>query len=213
MDEEIFKAISNNDNKYFDEFDIKKLRSINFKLFEKKSDNKWYNYIKALYYIYELSDNKNAMKYYGISANQGCANAQYKLGYLYETKYKDYEKAQYWYEFAANQGYREAQSYLGYLYENKYQNYEKAIYWYELSNSQYSLAYLYEKLNDYEKAIYWYKKYHGDMFYEVIPKDENLNKYIIDKYFELIDENKKLKNELLKHEMDIDMLEREFNSL
>lgn len=90
-------------------------------------------------------------------ANQGDADAQHNLGWLYqegEGVRQDYAKAKEWYEKAANQGYADAQYNLGQLYrkgEGVRQNDTKAFEWFEKSANQgnsyaqYSLGRMYYK--------------------------------------------------------------------
>ena len=75
-------------------------------------------------------------------AEAGDANAQTRLGVLYETGDgvpKDYGKAAHWYRLAANQGVAEAQASLGFLYDEGWgvqQDYGKAAHWYRLAANQ-----------------------------------------------------------------------------
>jgi len=109
-------------------------------------------------------------------ANQGNAEAQYKLGKLYENSKgvpQDYNKAIEWYTKAAEQGNSYAQYSLGKLYENSKgvpQDYNKAIEWYTKAAEQGSiiaqgqLGELYEKISnksanpDYFQSVEWYTK-------------------------------------------------------
>src|SRR5690606_32447760 len=171
-------------------------------------------------YLYDnhFDDYEKAKYYYELSANQENDDAQYNLGLLYEDQFKDYEKAKYYYELAANQENDDAQYNLGLLYEKHFKNYEKEKYYYELASDQgnidvkYLLYKLYCKLEDYEYVIYWINKHYDRkrLIYYII--DElSLNKYIINDYFRLKDENKVLKSELLKYEININELEYNFN--
>ena len=84
-------------------------------------------------------------------AEQGHAQAQFKLGRYYETGEglpQDVEKAMEWYTKAAEQGYAKAQSNLGRLLVLSH-NYEEAVRWFTmaadqgLAQAQYSLGLLY----------------------------------------------------------------------
>ena len=107
-------------------------------------------------------------------AEQGHAQAQFKLGRYYEIGEgvnQDYKKAIIWYTKAAEQGYGKAQNNLGSLYmqgQGIPQNYQKAVEWLSkaaeqgLTPTQYRLGCLYiqgvgmEK--NYEKAVEWFAK-------------------------------------------------------
>ena len=109
-----------------------------------------------------------------VTAEQGVAEEQYKLGIHYhygEGVEKNLKKAVYWYEKAAKKEYRAAQTSLGNCYyygEGVEKDLKKAVYWYEKAAkqkyraAQYNLGYCYyygegvEK--DLEKAVYWYKE-------------------------------------------------------
>jgi len=111
-------------------------------------------------------------------ANQGNAEAQYKLGKLYseinnQGIHIDYFKAVELYTKSANQGNAEAQYKLGKLYENGQgvpQDYNTAIEWYTKAakqgfiTAQGQLGELYEKINnksdkpDYFEAVEWFTK-------------------------------------------------------
>ena len=51
-------------------------------------------------------------------AEQGDADAQFRLGFSYQSLGNDYREAVKWYRKAAEQGYAEAQTYLGILYRD-----------------------------------------------------------------------------------------------
>jgi len=110
-------------------------------------------------------------------ADQGNANAQYKLGIIYEQDSSNYNKSKQaidLYKKSANQGNADAQYKIGELYEKGNaihkiaQDYFKAVEWYTKAanqgnaNAQYSLGNLYEQSHgvpqDYNKAIEWYTK-------------------------------------------------------
>ncbi|MDU5238502.1 MAG: tetratricopeptide repeat protein [Haemophilus parainfluenzae] len=58
---------------------------------------------------------KDEVRRYWNLAQQGDANAQYSLGYLYYQK-QDYAQAFKWYQLSADQGVAEAQAMLGVMY-------------------------------------------------------------------------------------------------
>ena len=68
-----------------------------------------------------IKDDKEAVKWYGLSAEQGDAEAQYNLGNMYfkglGTFQSKYEAVK-WYRLAAEQGYAKAQYHLGSAYLN-----------------------------------------------------------------------------------------------
>ena len=107
-------------------------------------------------------------------AEQGHAQAQFKLGRYYEIGEgvnQDYKKAIIWYTKAAEQGYGKAQNNLGCLYvqgQGIPQNYQKAVEWLSkaaeqgLTPTQYRLGCLYIQgvgmEQNYEKAVEWFAK-------------------------------------------------------
>lgn len=106
-------------------------------------------------------------------AEQGNAEAQFVLGYLYDEGLGvsvNTGRAIHWYRLAAEQGYDEAQYMLGELSlhgDIVDQDYEQALYWYRLSadqgyaEAQYMLGEMYEFGDgvdvDLDQAIYWYR--------------------------------------------------------
>ena len=61
-------------------------------------------------------DYKEAVKWYRLSAEQGVAQAQYKLGWMYSNGLgvpQDYKEAVKWYRLSAEQGDAQAQYNLG----------------------------------------------------------------------------------------------------
>lgn len=70
---------------------------------------------------YDRKDYSEAAKWYRKAAEQGNAEAQYRLGYMYHLCYgfaTDYSEAMKWYRKAAEQGYVRAQCNLGLMYHN-----------------------------------------------------------------------------------------------
>ncbi len=75
-----------------------------------------------------------------VAANQGNSDAQYYLGYMYETGtgiIRNYCDAHKWFRLAAAKGNIDAQYYLGYMYENGHgvlkEDYIEAAKWYRLA--------------------------------------------------------------------------------
>ncbi|MCG8687297.1 MAG: caspase family protein, partial [Desulfobacterales bacterium] len=140
--------------------------------------------VGELYYCgckYDISKNyKQAAAWYRKSAEQGYAEAQNDIGFLYEKGLgveKDYFQASGWYRKAAQKGYVVAQNNIGFLYEKGLgveKDYLKAAYWYRKAAhqgnnwAQQSLGYLYEKglgvEQDYAQATLWYRKTAEQMF-------------------------------------------------
>jgi TPR repeat protein len=98
---------------------------------------------------YKSGNYKKAAKLFKKAANQGNAEAQYKLGDMYNEGKgvkKDYQKAVYWYKKAAklfkkaaNQGNADAQCKLGDMYyygKGVKKDYQKAVYWYKKAANQ-----------------------------------------------------------------------------
>ena len=75
-------------------------------------------------------------------AEQGDAEAQSNLGYMYDTGQgvpQDYAEAMRWYRLAADQGYDGAQNNLGVMYDNGQgvpQDYAESVRWYRLAADQ-----------------------------------------------------------------------------
>lgn len=104
---------------------------------------------------YKAKDYAVAFEYYSKAAEAGDANAQNKLGILYQRSWgteQNYTKALKWYKLAAEQGHTEAQTWLGYMYENGYgteQDFVEAIKWYKLAAehgydfAQYNIGFMY----------------------------------------------------------------------
>jgi len=86
--------------------------------------------------------NAEAIKWYRLVAVQGDADAQNKLGGIYNEGIgvpQDYAEALKWYRLAAKQGYASAQNNLGLMYHNGYgvsQDYAEAVIWYRKAAEQ-----------------------------------------------------------------------------
>ena len=130
-------------------------------------------YDKAEEY-YDAKNYTEAVKWYRKAADQGYADAQCNLGYMYNQGLgvtKSSAEAVKWYRKAAEQGSITAQCNMGYMYEQGLgvsQNYSEAMKWYRKSADQgyargeYNVGYLYETgkgvSKDYSEAAYWYRK-------------------------------------------------------
>ena len=115
-----------------------------------------------------------AVKWFSKAAEQGNAEGQANLGYMYDKGYgvtQDYRLAMQWFLKAAEQKNAFAQHYLGYMYEHGYsvkQDNQLAVQWYrkaaEQGNAvgQGSLGYMYELgygvKQDIQLAVQWYRK-------------------------------------------------------
>ena len=122
---------------------------------------------------YSLENYTEAFKCFQKVAEQGNADAQLYLGFMYEDGRgvkQDYFKAVEWYQKAAEQGYADAQFFLSNMYyagKGVKQDYFKAVEWYQkaaeqgVSIAQYNLGTMYAKglgvKQDYAKA----KEYFG----------------------------------------------------
>ncbi len=119
-------------------------------------------------------DYKEAVKWAGLAARKGNADAQFRLGYCYHYGQgitQDYKKAALWYTKAANHGNNSAKCNLGCLYENGNgvtKDLKKAFELYKKSAendskvAQYNLANMYRYGKGTEKnlieAVRWYLK-------------------------------------------------------
>ena len=87
-------------------------------------------------------DYKEAIKWFRLSAKQGLAKAQLKLGVMYHNGQgvpQDYKESIKWLRLSADQGNAKAQSSLGWMYDNGEgagQDYKEAVKWYRLSADQ-----------------------------------------------------------------------------
>jgi TPR repeat protein len=123
---------------------------------------------------YDKKDYKTALNIYRSLAEQGNAEAQFSLGWMYKKGkgvIKSLEEAIKWYTKAAEQGYGIAQYNLGIYYidgEGIPIDYKKALSWWRKSakqgypHSEYALGWLYENgygvKQDTKKALSWYLK-------------------------------------------------------
>jgi hypothetical protein len=80
-------------------------------------------------------DDKVAMKWWILAAEQGSIFAQNSLGWIYDFK-GDYKAAMNWYKLAAEQGYARAQYNLGFIYDFKQGDVKPAMKWYKLAAEQ-----------------------------------------------------------------------------
>jgi TPR repeat protein len=110
---------------------------------------------------------------YRVTAEQGDADAQYKLGNCYYKGdggvSKDYTEAAKWYRKAAEQGYADAQFWLGRCYhmgEGIPKDYAEAMEWYTKAAEQrharahYNIGIIYNESSDanHEEAMRWWQK-------------------------------------------------------
>jgi len=106
-------------------------------------------------------------------AEQGDAQAQFRLGIMYDSGTgvpQDHVEARKWYREAAEQGYALAQFYLGKSYTDPgaLQDYSEAVKWYHKASqqgnalAQYELGLMYEAgmgvAPDYTESAKWYRK-------------------------------------------------------
>lgn len=119
-------------------------------------------------------DYVKAANCYRISAEQGNAYAQNRLGYMYRNGYgvaQDYAEALKWYRKAAEQGNAAAQNNLGIMYQKGYgvtKDYIEALKWYRKAvkqgnaAAQNNLGIMYRNgygvAKDYAEALKWYRK-------------------------------------------------------
>ena len=101
-------------------------------------------------------DTSEAVRWYSLSAGQGYAAGQFKLGEMYYRGWnvfavRNYDKALKWLRLAADQDHIIAQSYLGMMYRDGTgvpQDYAEAVKWYRSSasylGSQHNLSVMYQ---------------------------------------------------------------------
>ena len=120
----------------------------------------------------QVKDYKQAAKWWLKSAEQGDAEAQYYLGFMYENGQgvpQDYKQAAKWYLKSAEQGDADAQYNLGIMYESGQglpQDYKQAAKWWLKSaeqghaEAQYNLGIMYENglgvIPSNKKAYAWF---------------------------------------------------------
>jgi hypothetical protein len=119
----------------------------------------------------EIENNKKEFEKDKRLAEQGNADAQVRIGRVYEygsiymTLDTDYKEAIRWYKLAAEQGNAAGQYSLGYAYQHGHevlQDYKEAIRWYKLaaeqdySPAQYGLGKINEVLQEYTTSHKWY---------------------------------------------------------
>jgi len=119
-------------------------------------------------------DHKMAFKWFSMAAEQGFAEAQFNLGWMYDQDVgvqQDYKQAAKWYTKAAEQGLAIAQYGLGLIYKNGKgvpQDYKEAMHWYRkagdqgMAKAQTNLGSIYDGgigvPQDYKEAMHWYRK-------------------------------------------------------
>lgn len=118
-------------------------------------------------------DEKEWAKYYRVAAQKGDADAQFKLGWIYDTGHyvpEDNIEAVRWYRTAAEHGHSFASFNLGVKYsigEGVPLNYKEAAKWYRIAaeqrsaTAQYNLGWMYTTgegvPQDYKEAVKWYR--------------------------------------------------------
>jgi hypothetical protein len=91
---------------------------------------------------YERNDYAEAVKWYRLAADQGDAQAQSNLGFMYDNGRgvaQDFAEAVKWYWLAADQGHAPAQFNLGVKYKNGQgvtQDFAEAVKWFRLAADQ-----------------------------------------------------------------------------
>ena len=91
---------------------------------------------------YDFDDDKEAIKFHRLYAEQGDAEAQFNLGQMYREGLEvaqNYKEAVKWYRLSVEQGFAEAQNNLGLMYKNGQgvpQDYKEAVKWYRLAAEQ-----------------------------------------------------------------------------
>src|SRR5450759_299058 len=92
--------------------------------------------------VYDAGDYEKAATLFRPLAEQGNADAQLKLGVMYdhgEGVRQDYKGAVKWFRLAADQGNADAQFYLGVMYDNGQgvpRDYKESVKWYQLAARQ-----------------------------------------------------------------------------
>jgi len=91
---------------------------------------------------YDFDDDKEAVKFHRLYAEQGDAEAQFNLGQMYREGLEvaqNYKEAVKWYHLSAEQGDARAQCDLGMMYYEGLgveQDYKEAVKWYRLAAEQ-----------------------------------------------------------------------------
>ena len=166
----------------------------------------------------ETQANNSPSELQKTKAEQGDANAQWRLGDIYyygEGVSEDFEKARYWREKAAENEHVGAQWELGRMYyrgEGVPKDFEKAFYWYKKSAenghavSQYNLGVMYYNgegiPKDNEKAVYWLEKSAENGDPDAIKKLKEIDQQIVE-------QKTVAENEDVEEEFEIDWLEIE----
>jgi hypothetical protein len=128
----------------------------------------------SINYGHILLKYKDSLLWLKNAAENGCASAQYDLGFMYfdgQGITQDYKKAIYWWKRAAEQGDTEAQFNLGKMHakgQGVPQDYKHAIHWYKkaaakgYAKAQNDLGLMYYDgqgvAQDYKQAAYWLTK-------------------------------------------------------
>ena len=124
--------------------------------------------------FYNRKNYDEAVRWYRKAADQGDANAQSNLGWMYRNGYgvpQSYDEALRWYRKAVEQGHANAQNNLGWMYQNGYgvpQSNDEAVTWYRKAadkghaNAQNNLGVMYRDgygvPQSYDEALRWYRK-------------------------------------------------------
>ena len=122
----------------------------------------------------KTKDDIKAVEWFRKAADQGFAEAQAQLGYMYLYGYgvkKDHAEAIKWYRLAAEQENASAQNQLGFMYLNGYgvdKDYAEAIVWYLKAaeqghpSGQNGIGFIYQNgygvNKDYAEALKWYRQ-------------------------------------------------------
>ena len=91
---------------------------------------------------YDFDNDKEAVKFHRLYAEQGVVNAQFRLAQMYYEGLgveQDYKEAVKWFRLVAEQGDAEAQRSLGEMYHEGLgveQDYKEAVKWYRLAAEQ-----------------------------------------------------------------------------
>ncbi|MBQ6237184.1 MAG: toll/interleukin-1 receptor domain-containing protein [Bacteroidales bacterium] len=123
---------------------------------------------------YNANQYAKAVEWYRIAAEQGYADAQYSLGYMYQYGRgvpPDDAEAVRWYRKAAEQGHAVAQNEIGAMYymgQGVTMDFAEAVRWYRkaadqgLARAQSNLGYMYQfgqgVTQDSAEAVRWYRK-------------------------------------------------------